>query len=111
MFNGATGNQPSQYAHAVNPFTCRANFGHRSLNPTYAYDGDPPVRSGIIADNSAKNRHNRYPVIVMKIITGIADAPNDVTITGAIPVTKIVPANPITNAPHQFVSLLSPPPS
>ncbi len=48
---------------------------------------------------------------VMNTITGMADAPNDVTITGAIPVTRIVPARPITNAPHQFVSLLSPPPS
>ena len=31
MFSGATGNQPSQYAHAVNPLTCSANRGHFSL--------------------------------------------------------------------------------
>ena len=47
----------------------------------------------------------------MTTITGIAAAPSDVTITGAIPVTRIVPARPITNAPHQLVSRLRPPPS
>ena len=73
--------------------------------------GEPPVRSGIIAESSARIRHNKYPVIVITIITGIAAAPRDVTITGAIPVTRMVPASPITNAPHQFVSRLRPPPS
>ena len=48
---------------------------------------------------------------VMSTMLGIADAPSEVTITGAIPVTRIVPASPITNAPHQFVSLGSPPPA
>src|SRR4051794_18242283 len=50
----------------------------------------------------------------MKVITtisGIDAAPSAVTITGAIPVTRITPASPTTNAPHQFVSLASPPPS
>ena len=32
MFSGPTGNQPSQYAHAVKPFTCSAKRGHRVLN-------------------------------------------------------------------------------
>ena len=41
-------------------------------------------------------------------ITGIDAAPSEVTITGAIPVTRIVPARPITNAPHQFVGLRQP---
>ena len=50
-------------------------------------------------------------MIVITIITGIAAAPSDVTITGAMPVTRMVPARPITKAPHQFVSRLSPPPS
>ena len=95
----------------MNPFTCLANRGHLSLYATYAYEGEPPVRSGIIAESSARIRHSRYPVIVMTTITGIAAAPSDVTITGAMPVTRIVPARPITNAPHQFVSRLSPPPS
>ena len=36
-------------------------------------------------------------------MTGTDAAPSSVTITGAIPVTRIVPASPITNAPHQFV--------
>ena len=31
MFSGATGNQPSQYAHALNPLTCSAKRGHFSL--------------------------------------------------------------------------------
>ena len=48
---------------------------------------------------------------VMKTVTGTEDAPSDVTMTGAIPVTRIVPARPMTNAPHQFVSRASPPPS
>ena len=59
MFSGATGNQPSQYAHDVNPFTCLANLGHLSLYATYAYVGEPPVRSGIIAESSASSRHSR----------------------------------------------------
>src|SRR5216684_4344627 len=47
----------------------------------------------------------------MMKVTGIAAAPSDVTMTGAMPVTRIVPARPITKAPHQFVSCLSPPPA
>src|ERR671929_134908 len=39
------------------------------------------------------------------MISGIDAAPSDVTMTGAIPVTRIVPARPMTNAPHQFVSM------
>ena len=42
---------------------------------------------------------------------GIAAAPTDVTMTGAMPVTRIVPARPMTKAPHQLVSRLRPPPS
>jgi hypothetical protein len=49
--------------------------------------------------------------MVMRTMSGIAAAPSDVTITGAIPVTRMVPARPMTNAPHQFVSRLRPPPS
>src|SRR4051812_45258060 len=45
------------------------------------------------------------------MISGIDAAPSDVTMTGAIPVTRIVPARPMTNAPHQFVSLARPPPA
>ena len=44
--------------------------------------------------------------MVMTTITGIDAAPSDVTITGAMPVTRMVPASPITKAPHQLVSLL-----
>jgi hypothetical protein len=48
-------------------------------------------------------------VIVMKTISGIEAAPSDVTMTGAMPVTRIVPARPTTNAPHQFVPFVRPP--
>src|SRR5262249_52343828 len=106
-----TGNHPSQYAHAVNPLMCSAALGQRVLNAGYAYDGDPPVRSGIIADSSARKRHRSQPLSVMMMMLGIDAAPTEVTITGAIPVTRIVPASPMTNAPHQFVSRGSPPPS
>ena len=71
----------------------------------------PPVRSGIIAESSARNRQSNQPDSVMTMMLGIDAAPMLVTITGAIPVTRIVPARPITNAPHQFVSCGSPPPA
>ena len=41
-------------------------------------------------------------------ISGTEAAPSEVTITGSIPVTRIVPASPITNAPHQLMVLGSP---
>src|ERR1700694_2725960 len=47
----------------------------------------------------------------MPMISGIADAPSVVTMTGAMPVTRIVPARPTTNAPHQLVSRANPPPA
>ena len=50
-------------------------------------------------------------MMVMTTISGIDAAPSEVTITGAMPVTRITPAKPTTNAPHQFVSRASPPPS
>ena|SRR2546423_6735544 len=36
MLIGPTGNQPSQYAQAVKPFTCSAALGQRVLNAGYA---------------------------------------------------------------------------
>jgi antitoxin (DNA-binding transcriptional repressor) of toxin-antitoxin stability system len=36
-------------------------------------------------------------------------APSEVTMTGAMPVTRIVPARPMTNAPRQSVSWRKPP--
>src|ERR1700756_5192319 len=111
MFSGPTGNQPSQYAQAVKPLMCSANRGQRVLKAGYAYDGEPPVRSGIIAESSARKRQSSQPLRVTMTMLGIEAAPTDVTITGAIPVTRIVPASPITNAPHQLVSRGSPPPA
>ena len=111
MFSGATGNQPSQYPHAVIPFTCGAARGYFVRQAGYAYDGSPPARSGIIADISASRKQTTTPVMVTKMMLGTEAAPSFVIITGAMPVTRIVPARPITNAPHQFVSWLRPPPS
>ncbi len=62
------------------------------------------MRCGIIAANSARNRHSSQPVRVMTMVTGIDAAPSVVTITGAMPVTRIVPARPITKAPSHPVS-------
>src|SRR5215475_13676500 len=42
--------------------------------------------------------------MVMKTVIGIDEAPSAVTMTGAMPVTRIVPARPMTNAPHHPVS-------
>ena len=50
-------------------------------------------------------------MIVMNTITGTDEAPSSVTMTGAIPVTRIVPAKPITKAPHQLVVFGRPAPS
>src|SRR5919199_3676810 len=47
----------------------------------------------------------------MTTISGIDAAPSVVTMTGAMPVTRIVPARPMTKAPHQFVSFARPPPA
>jgi len=40
---------------------------------------------------------------VMATNNGIDAAPRLWTANGATPVTRIVPASPMTNAPHQFV--------
>src|SRR5437899_12624709 len=88
---------------------CSAARGQRVLKAGYAYDGEPPVRSGIIADSSARNRQRSQPLSVTMTMLGMDAAPTEVTITGAMPVTRIVPASPITNPPHQFVSRGSPP--
>src|SRR5260370_36780906 len=62
-----------------------------------------------MAASSARNRQSSQPEMVMKTVIGIDEAPSEVTMTGAMPVTKIVPARPMTKAPHQPVSRLSPP--
>ena len=59
MFSGATGNQPSQYIHAVTPLMCLA--APRPPVPVrgIGVGGRPLLRSGIIADSSASSRHSR----------------------------------------------------
>jgi hypothetical protein len=44
-----------------------------------------------------------YPVIVITMMTGTDDAVSSTTITGAIPVTRIVPAKTDHGRPDQFV--------
>ena len=66
------------------------------------------MRSGIIADSSARKQAQQPARERDEDDHGIDAAPSSVTITGAIPVTRIVPARPITNAPHQLVVLREP---
>src|SRR5258705_7106503 len=60
------------------------------------------------AASSAANRHSRTPIAVAIAISGTAAAPSACTAGGAMPVTRIGPARPITNAPHQLVPLCNP---
>src|SRR6185437_13067320 len=103
---GATGNQPSQYAHPETPPKCRAALSPTSgRNDSVAKEGMPPVRSGHIVASSARHRHRKQPASVMMPMRMIPSAPVPWTTTGAMPVTRIVPASPITKAPHQLVPL------
>ena len=75
----------------------------RGRDKSVANDGIPPVRSGQTVASSARQKQRKHPRIVMAPMRRIPAAPMPLTTTGAIPVTRIVPARPITNAPHQFV--------
>src|SRR5690348_5428857 len=68
----------------------------------------PPVRSGHIVASSARQRHRKQPAIVITPIRMMPNAPVPWTTYGAMPVTRIVPARPMTKAPHQLVSLRRP---
>ena len=106
---GATGNQPSQYAHPDVPPMCRATLSPTSgRNDSVANDGIPPVRSGQMLASSARHRHRKQPAIVITPMRMMPSAPVPWTTYGAIPVTRMVPARPITNAPHQLVPLVRP---
>src|SRR5277367_4899332 len=67
----------------------------------------PPVRCGRRAANSPMQRQTIRPMTTTRAMAGMAAAPMDETANGTMPVTKMVPASPITNAPHQFVPRLS----
>src|SRR5215472_4200476 len=77
-------------------------------NDSVAYPGIPPVRSGHIVASSARHRHKKQPAIVIVPMRMMPSAPVPCTTNGAIPVTRMVPARPITKAPHQFVPLTRP---
>src|SRR5690242_17954533 len=68
----------------------------------------PPVRSGHIVASSARQRHRKQPAIVITPMRMMPNAPVPWTTYGAMPVTRIVPARPMTKAPHQLVSLRRP---
>src|SRR5262249_33557478 len=53
-------------------------------------------------------RHRKQPATVITPMRMMPSAPVPCTTKGAMPVTRIVPARPITNAPHQFVPLTRP---
>ena len=55
------------------------------------------------------NTHRSQPVSVQKMKFGMAAPPRPASVGPVMPVTRIVPARPTTNAPHQFVSLESSP--
>src|SRR5215467_13871503 len=106
---GATGNHPSQYAQPDTPPMCRAVVSPvHGRNDSVANDGMPPVRSGHIVASSARQKQRKQPAIVITPMRMMASAPVPCTAYGAMPVTRIVPARPITKAPHQLVPLARP---
>src|SRR5262245_12173872 len=68
----------------------------------------PPVRSGHMVASSARQKHRKQPASVITPIKMMPSAPVPSTTAGAMPVTRIVPARPMTKAPHQFVPLARP---
>src|ERR1700730_11593411 len=108
MLMGATGNHPSHYAQPDSPPMWRDVVLPSGAKHTSAYDGSPPVRSGIIAASSARQKHRTTPAAATANIIGTAAAPRPCTAAGASPVTRIVPASPITKAPHQLVPFCRP---
>src|SRR3989442_689307 len=88
---------------------CRATVLPTSgRNDSVANEGMPPVRSGHIVASSARQKQRKAPAIVITPIKMMPSAPVPWTTKGAMPVTRIVPARPITKAPHQFVPLVRP---
>src|SRR6266513_2337113 len=88
---------------------CRAVASPTSgRNDSVAYPGMPPVRSGHIVASSARHRQRKHPAIVMTPIRMMPSAPVPWTTYGAMPVTRMVPARPMTKAPHQLVPLCRP---
>src|SRR5215472_6475215 len=77
-------------------------------NDSVANEGMPPVRSGHIVASSARQKQRKQPASVITPMRMMPSAPTPWTTAGAIPVTRIVPASPMTNAPHQLVPLARP---
>ena len=106
---GATGNQPSQYAHADSPPRCVAVPAFIGSKASVVYDGSPPVRlrhdrrklGGEQAEQHAHGRRDRD-----HWHGGRAQVPE--RRADAIPVTRIGPARPMTKAPHQLVPFCKP---
>ena len=67
------------------------------------------MRSGIAAASSARQKQSSTPIAVITTNSGIENPPSACTAKPTSPITSIVPARPMTKAPHQFVSLASSP--
>src|ERR1700722_1134778 len=67
----------------------------------------PPVRCGSSAASSPIHRHTISPITTTRAMAGMAAAPMEETAKGTMPVTKMVPARPMTTAPHQLVPRLN----
>src|ERR1700728_3287771 len=85
---------------------CLAVFLPSGRKLSKAYEGMPPVRWASSAASSPMHRQTIRPMTTTRAIAGIAAAPIDWTANGTMPVTRMVPANPMTKAPHQLVPLL-----
>src|ERR1700677_1633364 len=67
----------------------------------------PPVRWGNNAASSPMHKQTMSPITTTSAMAGMAAAPIAATAAGTMPVTRMVPASPMTKAPHQLVPLLS----
>src|SRR5215469_3531066 len=106
---GATGNHPSQYAQPDTPPMCRAVvLPVHGLNDSVANDGMPPVRSGHMVASSARQKQRKQPAIVITPMRMMASAPVPCTAYGAMPVTRIVPASPMTKGTNWWGALVRP---
>src|SRR3954454_8462270 len=88
---------------------CLPHESPRGRNVSNAYEGRPPARSGIAAASSARQKQSTTPTAVRIANSGIDAPPSATSAKPTSPMMRIVPARPITNAPHQFVSLESVP--
>ena len=61
------------------------------------------MRCGHRAASSPMHRHTTSPITETRTMAGMAAAPMACTAKGTMPVTRMIPARPMTKAPHQLV--------